>query len=571
MHKDAAEKKNSGLPRWAEDLRRRYLSGEATLFLVHGNVHDLVRSPDDPSSYVPLREFLSRFLGRSKETVAFYNPSEGLKFADINMQTHFTKMVNAARVMKRTPQLESPIPRDPRTVIEALEEFLTLKDTKAAVVMDFIEMVVPDGNLSFMGTDDRSAVITLQRWATDPRMLNSDNLVMMITENMADISRRLVNNPQLAAFHIPLPDEGERAEFLEHLCGRYKQKDLPVAQLAAVTAGLSRIQMEGIFRQARESKLTVDVEGVARRKKEIIERECFGLVEFIDAKHDFSKVGGMEHVKATLSRIVSAIRKGQKRRVPMGLLFVGPMGTGKTYLAEALATESGLTCLKLKNFRDKWVGSTESNLEKILAVVDAMGYVLVIIDEGDRSIGGNAGDGDGGTSSRVIARLKEFMSDTSHRGRIVFLMMTNRPDKLDADMKRSGRFDLKIPFFFPATPEEREGIFKALLRKNQVQHSIEDFAHAVQLTAGYSGAEIEAIILAALGAANDAGRDAINAEDLKWAVEDFIPSRDMAMVDYMELLAVFECSSRSMLPPKYQGLTTEELNMRLRQMRTGLL
>ena len=111
---------------------------------------------------------------------------------------------------------------------------------------------------------------------------------------------------------------------------------------------------------------------------------------------------------------------------------------------------------QVKNFRERWVGSTEGNLEKILDVVEGLGHVLLIIDEADRSMG-NSADGDGGTTSRVIARLKEFMSDTTHRGRVVMMMMTNRPDKLDADLKRPGRFDLKIPFFFPADAEDPGG------------------------------------------------------------------------------------------------------------------
>jgi SpoVK/Ycf46/Vps4 family AAA+-type ATPase len=87
----------------------------------------------------------------------------------------------------------------------------------------------------------------------------------------------------------------------------------------------------------------------------------------------------------------------------MGLLFTGPMGTGKTFVAEAFVRESGLTGIKLKNFRSKWVGSTESNLEKILDVVRAIGNIIVIIDEGDRSFGsgGEGGETDGGTGSRV--------------------------------------------------------------------------------------------------------------------------------------------------------------------------
>ena len=139
----------------------------------------------------------------------------------------------------------------------------------------------------------------------------------------------------------------------------------------------------------------------------------------------------------------------------MGMLFVGPMGTGKTFVAEAFAGESGLTCLKFKNFRERWVGSTEANLEKILQVVKGLGYVLLIIDEADRSMSGQ-GDNDGGTSSRVIARLKEFMSDTAHRGRVLVVMMTNRPDKIDIDLKRPGRLDFKIPFFFPQDDETRD-------------------------------------------------------------------------------------------------------------------
>ena len=80
------------------------------------------------------------------------------------------------------------------------------------------------------------------------------------------------------------------------------------------------------------------------------------------------------------------------------------MGTGKTFVAEAFAKECDLTTIKMKNFRSKWVGATEGNLEKILNVIRAIGQVVVIIDEGDRAFGNTDSEGDGGTSSRVIAR-----------------------------------------------------------------------------------------------------------------------------------------------------------------------
>ena len=104
-------------------------------------------------------------------------------------------------------------------------------------------------------------------------------------------------------------------------------------------------------------------------------------------EHGFEVVGGMEEVKKDLRAVAENIREGRTSRVPMGILFTGPMGTGKTFVAEAFAKECGLTTIKLKNFRSKWVGATEGNLEKILTVIKAIGQVVVIIDEGDRAFG----------------------------------------------------------------------------------------------------------------------------------------------------------------------------------------
>jgi len=268
--------------------------------------------------------------------------------------------------------------------------------------------------------------------------------------------------------------------------------------------------------------------------------------------------------------IANAIRDGQRSRVPMGILFTGPMGTGKTFVAEAFAKECGLTTIKLKNFRSKWVGATEGNLEKILNVLKAIGQVVVIIDEGDRAFGNTDSEGDGGTSSRVIARIKEFMSDTSNRGRILFIVMTNRPDKLDLDLKRAGRLDRKIPFLYSQSPEEVENIARASVRKNKVQTEV-DFStirdEFSRKLVGYSNADVEAVILMANDDAARESMTAVGPERFVRAAADYFPSRDVELLEYMELLAVFEASSRRLLPAKYANITPEELDLRMRQLR----
>ena len=558
------------LPPWAEELRERYLAGEASLFLLHGNVRDVYpwETADGQVRYLPLRGFLEAFLGRAKDIVVTYNLSEGLEFPDKGMAGKFKRAVNARRVLDGRDELVI-LPRTPGEVLPALEDLVTDTAQNAAVVVDYAEAIVPAGDLSYMTDTDKANLITLQRWSSDPSLLSSDNLVILVTESLRDISRRVVSSPQLAAIQVGLPGPGQRTSFVHRHDLSRVTLEMDPDQLAEHTAGLSLVQIRGIFRTAHRSGAPITFSAVSRRKKAIIEQECHGLVEFVDPGHDFSHVGGMDRIKADLMSIAGAIRKGHRNRVPMGLIFVGPMGTGKTFLAEAFAKESGLTCLKFKNFREKWVGSTEANLEKILQVVDGLGYTLLIIDEADRSL--SAGEGDSGTGSRVVARLKEFMSDTSHRGRVVILMLTNRPDKLDTDLKRPGRFDVKVPFFHPETGEERKLIFEASGRKNKIElEDGLDVAAAMEHTEGYSAAELEAVLLAAAGHAAADDRGAVEQADLDQAVEDVIPSRDLRMLHFMELLAVFECSARRMLPDHYREMETDEVLQRLDQARVAL-
>ena len=551
------------LPVWAEDLRRRYLRGEASMFVLHGNVYDVVLCNRKMTA---LTEFLTDvLLKESKETIAIYNVATGVRF---------TK--RAANVTEVEDLLLST---QKDRVFAALERLL-IGYTKTSVIMEYAEAIAPAGDPNFQSESDRSAIVTLHRWSSLPEIERGDNVVLLVSENLTELAPKLISNPKVAVVEVPMPDYETRREAARLADTRLTEKD--AERYAGITAGLKSIQIASILTpQPAAEEESADRESliaalpdrlIAERKREILERECFGLVEFVAPAHGFEVVGGMEEVKKDLLVIADSIREGRTSRVPMGILFTGPMGTGKTFVAEAFAKECGLTTIKLKNFRSKWVGATEGNLEKILNVIRAIGQVVVIIDEGDRAFGNTDGEGDGGTSSRVIARIKEFMSDTSNRGRILFLVMTNRPDKLDVDLKRAGRLDRKIPFLYVQTPEEVELVAKALLRKNKIKTDVdlssirESFSSKL---VGYSNADIEAVLLLANeDAARESGGDApVLASHFERAAIDYFPSRDVELLEYMELLAVFESSSRRLLPAKYASLTPEELDTKLRHLR----
>jgi SpoVK/Ycf46/Vps4 family AAA+-type ATPase len=157
--------------------------------------------------------------------------------------------------------------------------------------------------------------------------------------------------------------------------------------------------------------------------------------------------------------------------------------------------------------------------------------------------------------------------------------MTNRPDKLDVDLKRAGRLDRKIPFLYVQSPEEVELVAKALLRKNKIKTNVDIATIRDGFSSklvGYSNADIEAVILLANddaardespGAIRENGEPVVREGHFLSAAVDYFPSRDVELLDYMELLAVFESSSRRLLPAKYASLTPEDLDTRLRHLR----
>ncbi|MEB3221882.1 MAG: ATP-binding protein [Candidatus Sericytochromatia bacterium] len=547
------------LPAWAEELRRRYLAGEAIQFLLHGNVHDLVPLGGE---FVPLRRFLAEGLLASKDVVMFYDPAEGLVFARPEMRAAFLRGLNARLMVQGRPAWDGELPTEPGRLLPLLEAYLLAPGQRAALVIDYAEVVAPSAELAFMSREDKASLVTLLRWAKEPQLLAGDNLILLVAETAAEIHRRILTSPQVVPVVVPRPDAVEREALIANrrASGAFRS-ELDDRTLARITSGLRLLQLDNLFRHAKQSGREVGFELVSAKRKEIIETECQGLVELIEGSHGLEAVGGMDGAKELLMHTAKAIREGHGKHVPMGVMLVGPMGTGKSFLASAFARESGLTCLALRNFREKWVGSTEANLQKILTMIQTMGSVMVVIDEVERALGGE--DGDSGTSSRIFATLKAFMADTRHRGRILWLVMTNRPDKLDIDLKRPGRFDLKIPLFFPQGPEARAEVAEALLRKNQLALEGLTPTEAVGGLEGYSGADLEAVLLLADRFAGQAGRAAITCADVEAAAEDYIPNRDRDMTAFMELLAVFECSSRRLLPEAIRGIETATLQAQL--------
>lgn len=544
-------------------MARKYYAGEASHFLLYNNIYDLVRAGTD---YISLLNFLQRELVGTKHLLT-YNRSEGIKFGSGEAERAFMAQLRVSDPLAGRDAFKQ-LPKDPARALPLIEHFLLYGD-QVAVIINFLDTIIPAGDISYMSGDDRTNLVSFQRWITSSRLLKKDNIVILIAESPAETHPRIRQNSRLSAIEIPYPDDPERLEFIAHLKSQLPElkSDVPDDQLAKMTSGLNRVHLSSLLRSAATEGDGLTLEKIRYKKKELIEAECVGLVEFVHPRFGLDSVGGMATAKQYLQSIAGTIREGNTEEAPMGILISGPVGTGKTFLAECFAHDCGLNVVAFKNFRERWVGSSEANLEKILNLLQTLAPIVVLVDEADATLGSRDTGGDSGVDARVFSKLAGAMGDTRNRGRILWILMTSRPDLLPIDLKRQGRAEEHISLFYPDTEQDRLAIVEAMLGKNKIKHEVTDWSPITTNKLTLSGADIESMLIRARRIAKLAGRPAVAREDVEKVASEFTPARDEMAIEYQMLVAAREATSKEMVPSQYRTLTPAELSQRIEMLR----
>ena len=595
----------SELAPWAAEMRRLFRAGTTSQFVLYGAVDDLVPAPatDGGESFVSLRRYLTDVMFEPFDVVVHYDRGRGIRVPKGG--DHFYRFLEAYDAFQGTDwaKLPSPGPGDspldlgnllPRRADRAFElinrfvrgsQALSSTDDKGrrvpaplkvAVLVGYAHFVAPRGDAMQMAGDRSQVLIQLLEWASDPAILGAFVATVLITDNLTDLHRMLVESPHSAKIELPLPDAAELREFVEDLTADEPLYDelceLSRPDLAERMVGLSRVNVRRLLLGAFRNERKLDQRYLADLRKELIEKQAAGLIGFIESNRTLDDVAGHVEAKAWLRQDAELLRRGVTRAVPMGYLLAGRIGTGKTYLVHCLAGEVGIPVVELKNFRDKWVGATEGNLEKVFSILHALGQVLVFVDEADQATGRRGGGlGDSGLSGRIYGMLAKEMSNTENRGKIVWIFATSRPDLLEVDLKRQGRLDVHIPLFPPHDPQSRRDLFYAMARKvglDVEKDTLPDLPDNDQI----GGNEMEGILVRALRLyetrSGDEGPDL--PEIISQVVADFRPSAHTDRLKFMDLVAVKECTDDRFLPPRYREMSLEGVNRRIAEIKARI-
>ncbi|MFN3730183.1 MAG: AAA family ATPase [Fimbriimonadaceae bacterium] len=335
-----------------------------------------------------------------------------------------------------------------------------------------------------------------------------------------------------------LPDPEDIAKVLDRITESVKGNDkldleLTEAareQIIKSAQGLTLDEIESVFARSLVQKKKFDVNVVLEEKKQIVRKS--GLLEYYPAQDRLADVGGMDLLKEWLDKRTHTFTdKAREFGIPnpKGVLLLGVQGCGKSLLAKAISAHWSLPMLRMDVGRifGSLVGQSEENIRRAIGVAESVSPCVLWADELEKGFAGvgGSGVGDSGTTARVFATFLTWMQEKT---KPVFLVATaNDVSQLPPEMLRKGRFD---EIFFIDLPDasERKQILHIHLKKRNRDPKKFKLDELVKITRGYSGAELEQIIIGGLYHAFDAERNLTSADLVKEANAVVPLSRMMA-------------------------------------------
>jgi SpoVK/Ycf46/Vps4 family AAA+-type ATPase len=314
-----------------------------------------------------------------------------------------------------------------------------------------------------------------------------------------------------ATFEMSLPDTNKIKQLIQEEIRIWSMRNgnkkirgnkSAYQKLARVLTGLTISDVKRLVRNAIYDDGAItdsDIPKVMEVKYQLIGQD--GLLSFEYETARFAQVGGFSRLKGWLELRKSVFLAGADSPLdkPKGVLLMGVQGGGKSLAAKAVAGSWGLPLLRLDigTLYNKYIGETEKNIRQSLQAVEAMSPCVLWIDEIEKGISSDSSDD--GTSQRVLGTLLTWMAE---HDRPVFIVATaNDVQSLPPELIRKGRLD---EIFFIDLPKEgvRQNILHIHLEKREVDASQIDLRQLAIASEGFSGAELEQVVVSALYAAH---------------------------------------------------------------------
>ncbi|MCB1043697.1 MAG: AAA family ATPase [Acidobacteria bacterium] len=423
------------------------------------------------------------------------------------------------------------------------------------VLFQYAGALFPTGDFGRLGDLDRQRLVVFLSWVNDPRFTMSPDLLILANDVKSEINHKINALPHCTHIEIPLPAQDDRESFVNWFNregDRIRFKD-GKGRFVENTAGLKLTHLKDMLEEARRSKTPITKEQVVDQVNEILQAELGDIIRVKYPSHTSKDIIGYKEAGGIFKSIFE--RCEDRETAVSAILVSGPNGAGKTFQLEAYAAESGRVVIELAGIRGSYFGETDRFFELLRWHISTFGKILILVDEAHTAFGSVHSGDTHQTEMRLSGNIIKMMGNPDYLSKVLWGMMTSRPDELDPDIK--SRAPIQVPIF-DLEGEPRERFVKEMFKRKGIKLGSE-IEEILKATDYYSARDYRNLVAEVL--AQQKKNPEVTAQEVLsgWYASKSIKTQR----EFQSLIAALHCSYPNLLPEGLRSMTDVAINKQI--------
>lgn len=565
-------------PAFLEELSQAYNLQRKNIVMLTGDINGLFWTAKG-KGFLALEQFLHTEL-KEKFNMIRMDIASGISFFDKETETEVTRICESIDgVFTPTGRLEAlrkMITASRHNPLQALvllqgigEAFVRVRRLESnvkpmCIIFQFSGSLFPEGDYSRLTELDRQRLILFLNWVSTPMFRDNPDLLILINNVKTEINSKISALPYCVHQAIDLPSKPERKAFVRFFTAFNPTVECEQGEEKFVedTAGMSLNHIEDMLELAARLNKAISRQDVVKQVNEILQAQLGDIIRVKYPAHTRADIIGYKETGEIFMNIFE--RCEDPETAVSAILVSGPNGAGKTFQLEAYAAESGRVVIELAGIRGSYFGETDRFFELLRWHIATFGKILILVDEAHTAFGSVHSDQTHQTEQRLAGNIIKMMGDPRYFGKVLWGLMTSRPDELDPDIK--SRAPVQVPIF-DLEGEERRTFVADLFKRKNIAVAPENLDQVLALTDYYSARDFRNFAAEVLAQRRRKPNVSILDVLSGWQASKSIKRQR----EFQEMIAALHCSYPNLLPVKYRGIPDEELMMRVEALKRLLI
>ncbi len=573
-----SKRRKNRRPDFLEELSYAYNLRRKNIIVLTGDVDGLFWSPR-ARKFMALEQFLVSEL-KDKLNLIRMDIATGIGFYERETEKEVTRVCEstdghytpAGRIeaLKKLIHSSRHSPLSALVLLQGMSEAfvrvrrLEEKTQPMCVVVQYAGALFPQGDYSRLSELERQCLISFLSWVSGPMFRDSPELLILVNSVKSELNSKILALPHAEHMEIDLPGLEDRRSFVRHF-----SLERPAVKFAdgedtfsEDTAGLSLHNIKDMMEVAARKEEPITRKHVVADVNAILQAQLGDIIRVKYPAHTRKDIVGYRETGEIFMDIFK--RCEDPDTAVSAILVSGPNGAGKTFQLEAYAAESGRVVIELAGIRGSYFGETDKFFELLRWHIATFGKILILVDEAHTAFGSVHSGQTHQTEQRLSGNIIKMMGDNRYLGKVLWGLMTSRPDELDPDIK--SRAPVQVPIF-DLEGEERRLFVIEMFKRKQIEVSEEELVEVLKLTDYYSARDYRNFTAEVLAQKRKKADTTVLEVLSGWQASKSIKRQRQ----FQEMIAALHCSYPNLLPEKYRGLPDDVLMRQVEELKMLLI